>query len=238
MSAFQSVPNRHGECGSPSLSLYLWCRRWSATQVSTGPSMARLPAMASAILKAPVRLERPVGEVAVEAHADPHAGDHVEDQRDHDVVPGRASPGPRPAGWRRAGRAAGTATKGATRNRSTVPARLRFHVRQRPAGHGGDRCGRRVRRDHCVRCGGLVELSSSCILACRFGAVLWSGAPHAPGAGQMQIRLRNRSLRNRKLRHRRLPQDSPVQVNSVNVPRLRLSEGLLPPYPSPGLDSD
>ena len=45
-SAFQSLPNRHGECGSPSLSLYLWCRRWSATQVRTGPSMARLPAIA------------------------------------------------------------------------------------------------------------------------------------------------------------------------------------------------
>src|ERR1035437_2847250 len=27
VSAFQSLPNRHGECGSPSLSLYLWCRR-------------------------------------------------------------------------------------------------------------------------------------------------------------------------------------------------------------------
>src|SRR5262249_46544683 len=27
VSAFQSVPNRHGECGSPSRSLYLWCRR-------------------------------------------------------------------------------------------------------------------------------------------------------------------------------------------------------------------
>ncbi len=26
-SAFQSLPNRHGECGSPSLSLYLWCLR-------------------------------------------------------------------------------------------------------------------------------------------------------------------------------------------------------------------
>src|SRR6202044_18285 len=49
VSAFQSVPNRHGECGSPSLSLYLWCRRWSATQTSTGPSMAREPATASAI---------------------------------------------------------------------------------------------------------------------------------------------------------------------------------------------
>src|ERR1700691_702214 len=27
LSAFQSLPNRHGECGSPSLSLYLWCLR-------------------------------------------------------------------------------------------------------------------------------------------------------------------------------------------------------------------
>ena len=47
-SARQSVPKRHGECGSPSRSEYLWCRRWSATQVSTGPSMASEPAMASA----------------------------------------------------------------------------------------------------------------------------------------------------------------------------------------------
>ena len=46
LSAFQSLPNRHGEWGSPSLSLYLWWRRWSATQTSTGPSMARLPAIA------------------------------------------------------------------------------------------------------------------------------------------------------------------------------------------------
>src|SRR5271165_3572628 len=38
-SAFQSSPYRQGECGSPSLSLYLWCRRWSDTQVMTGPSM-------------------------------------------------------------------------------------------------------------------------------------------------------------------------------------------------------
>src|ERR1700751_3372151 len=45
-SAFQSSPYRHGECGSPSLSLYLWWRRWSDTQVMTGPSMARLPATA------------------------------------------------------------------------------------------------------------------------------------------------------------------------------------------------
>ncbi len=43
VSARQSLPNRHGECGSPSRSLYLWCRRWSATQVSTGPSMASVP---------------------------------------------------------------------------------------------------------------------------------------------------------------------------------------------------
>jgi hypothetical protein len=27
VSAFQSLPKRHGECGSPSLSLYLWCLR-------------------------------------------------------------------------------------------------------------------------------------------------------------------------------------------------------------------
>ena len=47
-SALASSPYRQGECGSPSLSLYLWCRRWSATQVTTGPSIARLPAIASA----------------------------------------------------------------------------------------------------------------------------------------------------------------------------------------------
>src|ERR1700733_8857964 len=46
--AFASSPYRQGECGSPTLSLYLWCRRWSATQLTTGPSIARLPAIASA----------------------------------------------------------------------------------------------------------------------------------------------------------------------------------------------
>src|SRR5215469_5410090 len=49
VSALQSLPKRHGECGSPSRSLYLWCRRWSATQLSTGPSTASDPAIASAI---------------------------------------------------------------------------------------------------------------------------------------------------------------------------------------------
>src|ERR1700733_527774 len=48
VSAFQSSPYFQGECGSPSLSLYLWCLRWSDTQVMTGPSMARVPAIASA----------------------------------------------------------------------------------------------------------------------------------------------------------------------------------------------
>src|SRR5229473_2691539 len=59
VSAFQSLPNRHGECGSPSLSLYLWCLRWSATQVITGPSMARDPATASAILNPRTALNDP-----------------------------------------------------------------------------------------------------------------------------------------------------------------------------------
>src|ERR1700728_4545499 len=57
--AFQSSPNRHGECGSPSLSLYLWCRRWSATQVRTGPSRSSVPATASAILNVRVALNEP-----------------------------------------------------------------------------------------------------------------------------------------------------------------------------------
>jgi hypothetical protein len=35
--------DRRGERGLPSLSLYLWCRRWSDTQVVTGPSMASPP---------------------------------------------------------------------------------------------------------------------------------------------------------------------------------------------------
>src|ERR1017187_1474379 len=59
VSAFQSSPNRHGECGSPSLSLYLWCRRWSATQSSSGPSIASDPATAMAILKARLGLNEP-----------------------------------------------------------------------------------------------------------------------------------------------------------------------------------
>src|SRR5690606_8667508 len=44
--AHGDVPNSHGECGSPSLSEKAWCRRWSATQVMTGPCRAMLPAMA------------------------------------------------------------------------------------------------------------------------------------------------------------------------------------------------
>ena len=99
VSAFQSLPNRQGECGSPSLSLYLWWRRWSATQVSNGPSMASDPAIARAILKPRVGLERPVGEVAVEAHADPEPGNRVEHHGDHDVVPAQApAPGQRDGG--------------------------------------------------------------------------------------------------------------------------------------------
>ncbi len=47
---FQSSPKRHGECGSPSASAYLWWRRWSATHLMTLPSMAMQPAIASAIL--------------------------------------------------------------------------------------------------------------------------------------------------------------------------------------------
>src|SRR5699024_2010690 len=46
---FQSSPNRHGECGSPSASEYLWWRRWSATHLMTLPSMASEPATAKAM---------------------------------------------------------------------------------------------------------------------------------------------------------------------------------------------
>jgi hypothetical protein len=41
------VPNSHGECGSPSLSVKAWWR-WSATQAMTGPWKAMLPTAASA----------------------------------------------------------------------------------------------------------------------------------------------------------------------------------------------
>src|SRR6266700_4215099 len=58
-SAFQSSPNRQGECGSPSLSLYLWCLRWSETQSSIGPSIAIDPATPSATLKARLDLNDP-----------------------------------------------------------------------------------------------------------------------------------------------------------------------------------
>src|SRR4051794_291682 len=52
VSARVVVPYRHGECGSPSRSLNLWCLRWSATQRITGPSIAIDPATASAIFTA------------------------------------------------------------------------------------------------------------------------------------------------------------------------------------------
>ena len=75
VSAFQSSPNRHGECGSPSWSLYLWCRRWSATQLSTGPSMARLPAIASAICSGRLALNEPWVKYRWKPDADAEAGD-------------------------------------------------------------------------------------------------------------------------------------------------------------------
>ena len=43
------VPNSQGECGSPSLSVKAWWRRWSATQVMSGPCSAMLPSTASMI---------------------------------------------------------------------------------------------------------------------------------------------------------------------------------------------
>ncbi len=48
VSAPSVVPYFHGLCGSPSRSENLWCLRWSATQRTTGPSIASEPAMASA----------------------------------------------------------------------------------------------------------------------------------------------------------------------------------------------
>ena len=59
VSAPSESPKRHGECGSPSRSLYAWWRRWSATQRITGPSMASDPAMASAIRSARLALNAP-----------------------------------------------------------------------------------------------------------------------------------------------------------------------------------
>jgi hypothetical protein len=50
------VPNSQGECGSPSLSVKLWWRRWSATQVMIDPWKAMLPATASPIRSARVAL--------------------------------------------------------------------------------------------------------------------------------------------------------------------------------------
>jgi len=52
----------HGRVGgSPSLSLYLWCRRWSATQTSTGPLDGQGAGDGQRDLQTPVRLERRVG---------------------------------------------------------------------------------------------------------------------------------------------------------------------------------
>ncbi len=59
VSAFRSLPKRHGECGSPSLSLYLWCLRWSDTQSRIGPSIAIEPAIPSAILNGRLALNEP-----------------------------------------------------------------------------------------------------------------------------------------------------------------------------------
>jgi hypothetical protein len=53
------VPNSHGECGSPSRSEKAWWRRWSATQATTEPCDARLPASASAIRSGLLALKLP-----------------------------------------------------------------------------------------------------------------------------------------------------------------------------------
>src|SRR3954454_5656080 len=59
LSARQSVPKRHGECGSPSLSEYLWWRRCTATLSMTLISMERPPAMPSAIRSQRLALNAP-----------------------------------------------------------------------------------------------------------------------------------------------------------------------------------
>ena len=95
-SAATEVPYSHGECGSPSRSENAWCRRWSATQMMTGPWAAIWPAPARAILQRPVGLERAVGEQPVEPDGDAHAGDDVEREGDDDVGPAQSpTPGER-----------------------------------------------------------------------------------------------------------------------------------------------
>ena len=53
------VPNSHGECGSPSRSEKAWWRRWSATQMITGPWMPIPPMTARVIRSQRLALNEP-----------------------------------------------------------------------------------------------------------------------------------------------------------------------------------
>ena len=64
-SAATEVPYSHGECGSPSRSEKAWCRRWSATQMITGPCTAIWPAIGQDDFRSGrLALNDAVGEVA------------------------------------------------------------------------------------------------------------------------------------------------------------------------------
>ena len=191
-SALASSPYRQGECGSPSLSLYLWCRRWSATQVTTGPSIARLPAIASATRSGGLGLERAVREVPVVADGDAEPGDPVEDRADHDVVPAEApAPGERDRGEQRQHR---NADEDAGHDLLCPGRRLSS---MSGAGLAQQRRGARIERQRGV----LARRRAWRCSSSRASGVL---AMFSPEVGRPQaaglVRLRNRSLRHRRLR--------------------------------------
>ena len=71
-----------GEWGSPAWSLYMWWRRWVATQLVNEPSTAIEPITARMIRRARCGREAAVGEQPVEPDGDPEAGEDVEDESD------------------------------------------------------------------------------------------------------------------------------------------------------------
>ena len=93
----------------------------------------------------PVRLERAVREVAVEADGDAEPGDHVEDEGEHDVGPRQPAP-------QASGTAASTASSGMARTGTPRPAPRSSFGRLRACRGGSRRWGRCLRARWGRRC--------------------------------------------------------------------------------------
>ena len=101
--ASRAPPCGWGLCGSPSSSVNVWCLRWSATQWMTAPCTDIEPRIASVARTARRRVERAVGEQAMEADRDAEADEHVHDGEDREVEAGHERR-PTAGRWRRGSR--------------------------------------------------------------------------------------------------------------------------------------